>query len=106
MVVAHFQHRGLGYFFDSRESVIQGLSSIQDDDEMTDVKEKLLGIDEDDVDEDELYLHTFLSPYSIDRLMGDSAAVLVSTRATVLFFATAATVSILLHYKLGHNFEI
>lgn len=105
-VVAHFQHRCLGYFFDSRQSVIQGLPSIQDDDVMTDIKEKLLGIDGEDLDEGEIYLHTVLSASSVDRLMGDGSAVLVSSRGTVLFFTTTATLSILLHYMLGHTFEV
>ena len=110
--VAYYQNHGL-HLFDKREAVAQGLPSYHHHDVVTSVKEKLVsGLDyEEKVLElearDYAYLVKELSVLSIERLMGDECASVVSTNATLFFFGVAAVVSItILRLSLGHTFEV
>ena len=109
--VAYFQNGALK-LLDKRDIVAQGLPSYHHS-VITSVKDKLVfGLEyEEDVLElealDYAYLEKEVSISSLALLMGDEYAAVVSTKATILFFASAAVVSIAaLRFKLGHMFEI
>lgn len=110
--VSYYQNRGL-HWFDKRETVAQGLPSYHHDGVVTSAKERLVsGLDyEEEALEfearDYAYLVKELSIMSIERFMGDEGASVVSTNATLAFFAVAAVVSIaVLRFSLGHTFEV